>query len=444
MRILLIQPKMNKREMDSDFKTKMSPSLALLTLMNLTEDIHEVIMVNENVEKLDSNINVDLVALTITLDVLNRGAEIAKSFMDRGIPVIAGGIHISSTPETCQEYFTSICIGPAERVWKNIVEDCIEGKFKSVYKDFDGFLGREIVSPKYDFNGKEKYLYTNVVTTSRGCQNKCTFCYNSSKNSIYIKRPIEDVISDINKINKKHIYFIDDNFVSDIEYAYLLIEEIRKMNITWGCAVETNIYNHLDLMDKMVEAGCQSLFIGFESINPKALVGVNKLNKVEEYEKLINEIHNRGLMLNASMVFGLDGDRVSVFEESIDWLIKMKVETLTSHILTPYPGTVLYEKMWKENRLKDFNLSNYNTANVVFEPELMTAKELKSGYLGVYKEFYSFKNIYKRMPINKKQKVSYLLFNIFYRRYGYIVSKISKILPMRTLGNLAEKIAYSK
>ncbi len=428
--------------MDTDFKIKMSPSLALLTLLNLTGEKHEVVMINENVEKVDFDLDVDLIGITVTLDVLNRASEIAQQFIKKGIPVVAGGIHVSCDPDNCEQLFSAICVGPAERVWGKILEDVQNGELKSRYCDFENFTGEEVVSPKYKFQGNEKYLFNNVLTTSRGCQNRCAFCYNSSENCVHVRRPLDNVIADIKTINRKHIYFIDDNFISDIKYTYELLDLMEPLNLSWGCAITTNIYNHLDLLDRMVEVGCKTVFIGFESINSESIESVNKLNKVSEYENLINIIHGKGLMVNASMVFGLDGDRVDVFKNSVDWLVKMKIETLTSHILTPYPGTKLYSKMVAENRVTTFDLSKYNTSNVVFKPVHLTEEELKEGYLQVYKEFYTFKNIIKRMPVNKTQRSSFVMFNIFYRKYGWFFSKFAKVIPMKSIGLLAEKLAY--
>ncbi len=444
MKILLIQPKIKKRPVDTDLKVRMSPSLALLTLLNLTDKKHEVILVNENIEKINYNLDVDLVAMSITLDILNSGSDIAKKFMDKGIPVIAGGIHITCDYENCQNLFSSICVGPAERVWNKILLDVENNQLKPLYKDYENFKGEEIISPKYDFPRNKHYFFNNVITTSKGCQNKCAFCYNSSKNCIYVKRPVEDILKDIRTINRKHIYFIDDNFISDIDYAFELLNQIKPLNIKWACAVTTDIYNHIDLLDLMSETGCESIFIGFESVNTSSLESVNKQNKVSEYEDLINKIHERGIMINVSMVFGLDGDDKNVFKNTVDWLVKLKVDTLTSHILTPYPGTKIYDKMLKDGRITDFDLSKYTTSNVVFKPLHMTEKELYEGYLKVYKEFYSFKNIYKRMPTNKRARKGYLIFNLLYRKFGKFFSALSKIIPLNFMGYVAEKIAYGK
>lgn len=142
------------------------------------------------------------------------------------------------------------------------------------------------------------------------------------------------------------------------------------------------------------------------------------------------------------MVFGLDGDDSEVFYKTLDWLVKNRIETLTSHILTPYPGTVLHRRMEADGRIVDRNLSNYNTAHVVFEPKGMTAEELNTGYLWMYRQFYSFRNIIRRFPRQKAQRKSYLLFNICYRKFGKFTSALSRLIPLQVLGRLAAWISY--
>ena len=142
------------------------------------------------------------------------------------------------------------------------------------------------------------------------------------------------------------------------------------------------------------------------------------------------------------MVFGLDGDDKETFRRTLDWLVKMRIETLTSHILTPYPGTELHRSMDEAMRIIDYDLRKYNTSNVVFKPVGMTAEELNEGYRLMYRQFYSFKSIIRRFPKNKVQIKSYLLFNLFYRKFGRFTSMIARIVPMRMLGKLAAKISY--
>ena len=442
MKILLIQPKMNKRPMDTDLKTQMSPPLGLFTLVNLTPAEHDVLVVNENAEKIPFEYPADIVGITVTVDVFPRACEIAEKFKSYNIPVVAGGIHISCNPDNCISHFDAICIGPAERVWTKILDDVKDNKLKKTYQDTDNFNGNEIVSPAYNKIDKKKYLYSNVVITGKGCPCHCNFCYNSCDNRIYAKRPVQDVINDIKTINNRHIYFVDDNFIGDIDYTFELLSQIKKLNLKWNAAVTTNILKHLDLLDFMVETGCQSLFIGFESLNNAALENVQKDNKFELYDNLVNELHKRGIMINASMVFGLDGDGSEVFNNTLKWLVKNKIETLTAHILTPYPGTNLYKRMESENRIVDYNLAHYNTAYVVYKPTDIKKDELIRGYLKIYRQFYSFKNIIRRKPINPKQRKSYFLFNFLYRKFGKFTSVLCKIIPMSFIGRIAERFSY--
>lgn len=442
MKILLIQPKMNKRPMDTDLKIRMSPSLALLTIANLIPDTHETVIINENIEKIEFDCAADLVGITITLDVFPRAAEIASEFQKRGIPVVAGGIHVTCSPEECRPHFHTLSIGPAERVWPKIVEDARLGRLQKEYCDMENFRGDEIVSPKYSHIKGRKYLYTNVVSTGRGCPNRCNFCYNSCKNRSFVQRPIADVISDINALKTRHIYFIDDNFIGMPDYTRRLLHEISGMNLVWNAAVTTKIVDYPDLLDLMAEAGCRSLFIGFESINTVSLESVNKDNKVKRYEALAEAIHSRGIMINASMVFGLDGDGPDTFDRTLEWLVKMKIETLTSHILTPYPGTELYQSMEAAGRITDRNLRKYNTAHVVFQPMGMTAEELYRGYRQMYRRFYSFRNIIRRYPESKVQHMPYLLFNLLYRKFGRFTSALSHLIPLGLLGRFGEWLSY--
>ena len=446
MKIKLIQPAMIQRPMDTKLKTRMAPSLALLTLANLTPKEHEVIIENENVESINFDEKVDLVAITVTVDVMNRAIEIAKEFKKRSVKVVAGGIHITADPKGAYGYFDAICVGMAERIWQRILFDAQNDSLNEIYNDMLSISGQEIVSPDYDIIDNSKYLYTNIISTSRGCPFECDFCYNSSQSvhKAYINRPIEDVIREIKTLRTRHIMFIDDNFIGNPSWTKKFLAQIKPLGLKYNAAVTSNIVDMPDILDDLKESGCQSLFIGFESINDKAIDSVNKVqNSVGKYERLVEELHKRGIMINASFVFGLDEDDSSVFEKTLDWIVKNKIETVTSHILTPYPGTRLYENLHKQGRITDFDLSKYNTANVVYRPKNMTQEELYKGYLWIYKEVYSFKNIIKRLPNSKKQWIPYLAFNLLYRRFGKLTEKICEIISFRRVGSITRWFSYN-
>ena len=445
MIIKLIQLKMNKRPMDTELKIRMSPSLGLLTIANLFKNDHTIILENENIRDINFEETVDIVGITVTVDVLPRAIEVAKIYRTKNIPVVVGGIHITAVPEAYLDYFDVISVGMAETTWPDIIKDLENKRLKKIYYCNTKITGNKIVSPAYNLINKRDYLYSNIVSTSRVCPFKCDFCYNScnSYSNFYVNRPIEDVIKDIKTIGKKHIMFVDDNFIGNPEWTKKFLIAIEPLKLKWNAAVTANIVNMPELLDLMAKTGCKSLFIGFESINNESLNNVHKKqNNVTQFEKLVDEIHKRGIMINASFVFGLDGDTKDTFNDTLKWIVDNKIETVTSHILTPYPGTKLYDEMLLSNRIIDFDLSKYNTANVVFKPKNMTAEELYNGYINIYNEIYNLKNIFKRIPKSKQQVMPYLAFNLLYRKFGRLSEKVCKLLTFEKIGQVGEFLAY--
>ena len=235
---------------------------------------------------------------------------------------------------------------------------------------------------------------------------------------------------------------IDDNFIGNPKWTMELLRAIIPLKIKWNAAVSINVVNIPGMLGLMKESGCQGLFIGFESINPSSIGGVHKVqNDRTKYEYAIEEIHKRGFMINASFVFGLDDDTPEVFLKTLEWIVEQKIETITSHILTPYPGTTLYDEFVRDGRIIDHDFSKYNTAHVVFQPKGMTPQQLYDGYLWIYRELYSFKNIIKRLPKARKQWPAYLAFNFLYRKYGRITDKLCKRFTYERIGWLAEKFS---
>ncbi len=442
MYIKLIQPAMRKRPMDTDIKTHMAPPLGLLTIVNMLRDEHRIRLENENLHPIEYDDGPDLVGISVTVDTLPGAIAIAKRFRSRGIPVVAGGIHITTASETIPaDAFDALCIGPAEGTWPRIVRDAEAGNLQPVYRCERPLMGRDIVPPAYDFVQGGEYLYCNVVHTSRGCPFRCEFCYNSSGEHTYLHREISDVIADIRTVKSRHIMFIDDNFAGDPAWTKRLLHAIEPLHIRWNAAVSINAAYDAELLDLMKRTGCQGLFIGFESINADSLKAVHKgQNSIARYEEAIRAIHDRGIMINASFVFGLDGDTPDVFRDTVAWICRNRIETVTSHIMTPYPGTVLYDRLMAEGRIISHDLSLYNTAHVVFQPKQMTAKQLYEGYLQVYREVYSFRGIWRRLPKCRTQRPAYLMFNLFYRKFGPLTDWLCKRIGYDRIGWLGEKL----
>lgn len=443
--IKLIQPKMHRRPMDTDIKLHMAPPLGLLTIVNLVRNEHRVQLENENIQQIHYDDAPDIVGISVTVDTLPRAIEIARRFREKGSIVVAGGIHVTTAYDTIPaDAFDVLCIGAAEGTWPEIIKDFLDNNLKPVYRCPKLQEGNLIVSPAYDFLKKGEYLYCHVVHTSRGCPFRCDFCYNSAKAHQYLNRNIQDVLADIKAVRSRHIMFIDDNFAGNPVWTKQFLKEIMPMRLKWRAAVSINAAFDDELLDLMKNSGCQSLFIGFESINPDSVSGVHKVqNHTQEYEKAIRAIHERGIMINASFVFGLDGDTPEVFKSTLDWIVKNKIETVTSHILTPYPGTALYDRMKSEGRILTDDLTLYNTAHVVYQPRGMTRQELYQGYHWIYKEIYSLKNIWRRRPESKGIRAAYFTFNLLYRKYGKFTDMLCHLISYEKIGAIAERIAKS-
>lgn len=445
LKIKLISPKMSLRPMDNEMKRRMSPSLTLVTIASLTPEPHSVYIEDENLTHINFNDAPDMVGISVNVDTAYRAFEIAQNYRKKGIKVIFGGIHASANPDQMLENCDAVCIGEAEEIWATIIDDVLKNQLKPRYYNASVTNMANYPIPNWNYISKKDYLYHNVVITSRGCPFKCAFCYNSCdyvKNS-YRNRPFKQVIDEIKRLKTRQIMFIDDNFIGNIQWTNEFLDEIKSLKIVWHSAVSTNLVKFPDLIQKMSVSGCKSLFIGFESINSESIDSVHKVqNKIKDYETLIDCLHANDIMVNSSLVFGFDFDINDTFDHTLEWLIKNKVESMTSHILTPYPGTKLYDKLLQENRIIDFDLSHYNTSNVVFQPKNMTPLELRNGYLDMYRKFYSMRNIMKRKPFNNKLLLPYLMFNFGYRKCGRFTSIIGKLGAMNTIGKIARRISY--
>lgn len=431
--------------MDSEFKRRLSPSLSLLVLAALTPPEHQVSIADANVGPIDTNDQPDLVGITVAVDTSLQAYQIAGEYRRRHIPVVLGGIHVSANLQEAMAHADTVCVGEAEGVWEQILSDAQNQRLKPVYQNTEPVDLSLVPLPRWELLDSSQYLYTCILCASRGCPFRCEFCYNSCDyiQPRYRNRPVDHVLREIERLGTREVMFIDDNFIGNPEWTRHFLREIRPMGFRWHAAVSTNIGQDMALLDDMRASGCESLFIGFESINSGSIHEAHKTqNHVDRYEKTIREIHDRDIMVNASMVFGFDEDRPDVFTHTLSWLVANKIETMTAHILTPYPGTRLYRRLQAEGRIFDHDPTHYNTSRAVFLPKNMTPEALCQGYLWIYDAFYSWGNIWKRLPVSRRQRLPYLLFNVIYRKYGKFTAAIARYGFMHRLGELARRLSY--
>lgn len=431
--------------MDSSLKRAMAPPLSLMTLAASTPPGHDIVIEDENVARLRTDDRPGLVGITVTSDTSPRAYEIAAGYRARGVPVVLGGIHASAVPDEALSRADAVCIGEGEEPWPRIVADAESGKLRGRYGPAPPTDPAAIPFPRRDLVRPSRYLYSNVVSAGRGCPHGCEFCYNSAAYAARGRRarPAASIIEEIRRAGMRQVMFIDDNIAGDPRRAEELARALAPLGLTWHAAASADVVNRPGLLDAMRESGCRSLFIGFESINQRSVGDVRKSqNVVDRYDRLVAMCHEREIMVNASMVFGLEHDTPRVFADTLDWLVSRSIETMTAHILTPYPGTALYARLDRQARITDRDPRHYNTSRAVFEPAGMSARELEEGYRWIYREFYSMGNILKRMPRSGRMVAPYLMFNLGYRKFGRLTALAGRLGLMSAIGRAGARISY--
>lgn len=381
--------------------------LALLTLAALTSPDVEVTITDENVEPIDFDERVDLVGITFYTCLAPRAYEIADEFRSCGVPVTLGGIHTSMLPEEAVQHADSVVIGEAEEIWPQLISDFREGKMQKFYHaprfpDLTDHKNAPI--PRWDLLENDKYCYF-TIQTGRGCPHDCDFCsvkvFNGRK---YRHKTIEKVVEEVKtlqKINPRQpIFFADDNLLAVPSYARALMEALipLKINAFW-CQSSVDRLKDDNLSRLLYDAGCQMVFVGFESVSQKSLdlMTKSKINKVEEYKEIVEKVHSHGIAVFGSFVFGSDADDETIFEDTVKFIDDTNISFSMINILTPLPGTRLCQRVENENRLLHRDWKEYDAEKLCFKPKLISAESLQKGHDWVLQQLYSYDALYKRL-----------------------------------------------
>jgi radical SAM superfamily enzyme YgiQ (UPF0313 family) len=248
-----------------------------------------------------------------------------------------------------------------------------------------------------DLIKRHLYLVPNSIVVSRGCPHTCDFCYKSSffkHGRSFYTQPVDEALAAIEQLPGKHLFFLDDNLFGNPHFAARLFEGMRGMGKVWQAAGTVQAALNLPLLEKAAECGLRSLFIGFETLSETNLIAQHKLQNLNrDYGLVVQQLHNNGVMINGSFVFGMDDDDESIFDRTVEWAVANGIETATFHILTPYPGTSLFNRLSRQGRITTLDWDQYDTRHAVFRPAGMTAEVLEQGYWRAYEDFYSWKSI---------------------------------------------------
>lgn len=400
MRFKFILPSLTEAESPfwRPIKYSLFPPLGLATLAAYLSESDEAEIVDQHVQKLDLNDSPDVVAIEVYITNAYRAYQIADHYRKKGIFVILGGLHVTSLPDEAAAHADAIFLGPAEESFPRFLDDLRKKQISRRYVSKSRSLST--VPPiRRDLIDRKLYLVPNSIVVTRGCPHHCNFCYKDAfyegGKSFYVQQ-VDDALAEIDRLPGRHLYFLDDHLLGHRRFAKDLFREMRGLGRIFQGAATVNSVLDGDLIEDAAEAGLRSLFVGFESLSEDSLQQSNKRqNMGRNYEQAINRLHDLGIMINGSFVFGLDGDDSEVFTRTVDWAVDLGITTATFHIATPYPGTQFYKEMQDAGRLTTDNWDLYDTRHVTFTPARMTSQELKDGYDKSYKSFYEWKNIAK-------------------------------------------------
>jgi len=407
MKVLLVFPRIEHGMATTKDKNSWTaivfgnPIITLPHIAAITPSEHDVKIVNENFMDLDFDEECDIVGITCYTMTAPRVYEIADEFRKRGKTVVLGGYHPTARPEEAKEHADSIILGMAEASWPKLLKDFENGKLKPIYEKDNDFDISKVPALRRELIARNPII--GAVQWSRGCSNKCEFCAISSfcERGV-MRRPIKDVVKEIKEMPNKLVLFHDPHLTSSPRLAREFFKEMikQKVNKSWLANGTTNVLLKCDdeFLDLARKAGCIEWFVGFESVSQKALNGIKKThNKVENFKKLIQKLHKHGMAVQGGIIFGFDEDTPDIFDLTIEKIYEWEMDIVEVNILTPYPGTPLFDRLEKDGRILTYDWSKYNQVDVVYQPKNMTVKELYEGARKVAKEFYSYPNIIPRM-----------------------------------------------
>jgi radical SAM superfamily enzyme YgiQ (UPF0313 family) len=418
---LLINPFYPKDPNASFGKHVLTPTLALTSFAATTPAHWEVRYWDENL--LDGRPPFvpmpEIVGITVHLTFARRAFELAQWYRSRGSKVVLGGLHVLSCPAECAPYADSLAVGDGVQLWPRILADvesgCLRPKYSATYEnDY-----RQDPAPRRSLLPRKGFLTTTSLIATRGCHNRCGFCYLASDGlrMPYRMRAPAQVAAEFAADGQPYGVFIDNNLGSNRTYLAELCRALRPLNKIWSAAVSIDVTDDPALIRLMALAGCTGVFVGFESLTDENLADAKKKTpKAADYSRRVRMFHENGIQVNGSFVLGFDHDRHDVFSRTADWIEENRLECATFHILTPYPATPLFRQMEAEGRLLHRDWSLYDTAHAVFRPRNMSPEELEEGYAWMYQRLFSHASIWRRRPADWRAVPPYLAMSYLYKR----------------------------
>lgn len=406
MKILLVFPRIEHGATTYSDKGSWSsilfgyPVITLPHLAAITPPCHETKIINENYEDLDFNEPADLVGITCYTMTAPRVYDLADEFRRLGRKVVLGGYHPTAMPAEAKEHADCVVLGEAELTWPQVLEDASKGELQPFYGPSPDFDMAKIPPLRRDLIRQNPLI--GAVQSTRGCPNKCEFCAIASFCRHGVKhRPVESVVAEIKAMPNPIYVFHDPSLTVSPAYTRALMKELIRQRVHkgWAGNGNANVLGKVDdeFLDLARRSGCVEWFVGFESVSQAALNGIKKVvNKVEDFKRTIDRIHDFGMTVQGGIIFGFDEDAPDIFDATLEKMHEWELDAVEVNILTPYPGTPLFDRLEREGRILTRDWSRYNQVEVVFQPKQMSPQELFDGARRVAREFYSMPDVVSR------------------------------------------------
>lgn len=424
MKIVLISPKGPLyRYRGGIFKKSLR--YAPLTLTTLAALIPRelgasVEILDEGIEEIDFNLAADLISMTVITGTAPRAYELAGHFRGRGIPVVLGGPHVTLLPEEAQGHADAIVTGYAEQTWPQLLHDFAGGRMKPRYDQEPDLSLAGQPFPRRELLPRFSYSTTHTFEATRACIHRCDFCVvPTAWGTRPYQKPVEEVVADIRQLGSKRFIFLDLNLIADTHYAASLFEALIPLRVKWfGLATILLAYNE-ELLSLAARSGCRGLLVGFETLSAKNLRHSQKgFNDPGCYQEIIDRFHSQEIALMGCFVFGLDHDTPTVFQQTARFVVEAKIDLPRFAIVTPFPGTPLFQRLKAEGRILTEDWSLYDGQHVVFQPANMSVQGLREGTERAWKQAYSFPAIWRRLAGSRRQPLIALAANLGYRFYA--------------------------
>jgi radical SAM superfamily enzyme YgiQ (UPF0313 family) len=427
-------------------KYSLFPPLGLATLAAYLAPDDEAVVEDEHVAPLNLNDEPDLVVIQVYITSARRAYRLADHYRARGAFVALGGLHVTSLPDEAAEHADAVFLGPGEQTFPVFLNDLRAGTVRRRYTSTSGRTLDRLPPIRRDLINRRRYLVPNSIVVTRGCPQHCDFCYKDAffegGRSFYTQR-VDDALAEIARLPGRHLYFLDDHLLGDRRFGEALFDGMRGMRRLFQGAATVDSILRGDLIERAASAGLRSIFVGFETLTPANLVGSNKRQNLgRDYAAVTNRLHDLGIMINGSFVFGMDDDDEDVFRRTVDWAIEQGLTTATFHIQTPYPGTRLFARMGAQGRIVTRDWDLYDTRHVVYQPARLTPQALKEGYDWAYREFYRWPSIIRGSIAHGsvKHQAKHFFYAAGWKKFEPLWDSVIRLRQLRAMTPLLEGV----